>query len=271
MSPLVSIILPVYNCEKYIRKTIDSVLNQTYSNFELLVIDDGSTDATSIIVQSFIDNRIQLIQFKKNKGLIEVLNHGIKIAKGKYIARLDGDDICLPTRLEKQVNWLEKKQKTAVVATQISFINEDDETTGDWQLDIQTNTADQIRKAMLWECCIAHPSVMMRAEIIKQYQYSIRQKHTEDYDLWLQILSDGFCIEKIPEQLLQYRVHTQSVTGSFHRKKNPFFTVANTKRKFLINQIKKISFKSFELAIVGTMIHDVLMGIGKEIKKLFKI
>ena len=115
MSPLVSIILPVYNCEKYIRKTIDSVFNQTYSNFELLVIDDGSTDTTLKIVQSFIDNRIQVIQFDKNKGLIEVLNHGIKIAKGKYIARLDGDDICLPTRLEKQVNWLEKNQKTAVV------------------------------------------------------------------------------------------------------------------------------------------------------------
>lgn len=270
MSPLVSIILPVFNCEKYIRKTIDSVLNQTYSNFELLVIDDGSTDTTSIIVQSFIDNRIQLIQFEKNKGLIDVLNHGIKIAKGKYIARLDGDDICLPTRLEKQVNWLEKNQKTAVVATQIIFINEEDETIGNWHLDIQTNTANEIRKAMIWQCCIAHPSVMMRAGIIKQYQYSTRQKHTEDYDLWLQILSDGFCIEKIPEQLLQYRVHTQSVTGSFHRKKNSFFTVANTKRKFLMHQIQKTSFYSFELAIVCTIIYDVLMGIGKEIKKLFK-
>ena len=271
MSTLVSIILPVYNCEKYIRKTIDSVFNQTYSNFELLVIDDGSTDTTLKIVQSFIDNRIQVIQFEKNKGLIEVLNHGIKIAKGKYIARLDGDDICLPKRIEKQVDWLEKNQKSGVVATQIIFINEDDETIGNWQLDMQTNTAKEIRKAMLWECCIAHPSVMIRAEIIRQYQYSSLQKHTEDFDLWLQILSDGYCIEKIPEQLLQYRVHTQSVTGSFHRKKNPFFTVANTKRKFLIHQIQKKKFTSFELAIVCTMIHDMLMGIVKEIKKIFKL
>jgi glycosyltransferase involved in cell wall biosynthesis len=271
MNPLVSIILPVYNCEKYIRKTIDSVLNQSYINYELLIIDDGSSDTTLKIVDGFKDHRIQVIRFEKNKGLIEVLNYGINIAKGKYIARLDGDDICLPTRLEKQVDWLEKNQKTAVVATQIIFINEDDETMENWHLDMQTNTAKEIKKSMLWECCIAHPSVMMRSEIIKQYHYSAKQKHTEDYDLWLQILSDGYCIEKIPEQLLQYRVHTQSVTGSFHRKKNPFFTVANTKRKFLMHQIQKRSFQSFELAIFCTMIHDVLMGIGKEIKKQFKL
>ena len=122
MNPLVSIILPAYNCEKFIRKTIHSLINQTYSNFELLVINDGSTDATTSIIQSFKDTRIQLIQNEKNKGLIYTLNKGIELSKGKYIARIDADDICLPERLQKQVNWLEKNTQIAIVATQILLI-----------------------------------------------------------------------------------------------------------------------------------------------------
>lgn len=270
MNPLVSILLPAYNCEKYIRKTIDSLLNQTYTNFELLIINDGSTDSTSTIIDSYSDSRIQHIHNNGNKGLIYTLNYGIKLAKGKYIARMDADDICLPTRLEKQVDWLEKNTATVILATQIIFINEHDEPTGNWPLDMQCVTAKQIKKAMLWQSCIAHPSVMMRTEIIQQYNYSAQQKHSEDYDLWLQVLSDGHIIEKIPEQLLQYRVHTASITGSIHRKKNPFFTNYTTKRKFLLSRIKQFKFGFFELQLIGTTIFDALMGIGKAIKQLLK-
>jgi glycosyltransferase involved in cell wall biosynthesis len=270
MNPLVSILLPAYNCEKYIRKTIDSLLNQTYANFELLIINDGSTDGTSVIINAYNDTRIQHLHNDGNKGLIYTLNRGLEFAKGKYIARIDADDVCLLTRLGKQVDWLEKNPKTAIVATQIIFINELDESTGNWPLDMQSITAAQIKKAMLWQSCIAHPSVLMRSEIIKQYRYSTYQKHSEDYDLWLQILSDGNVIEKVPEQLLKYRVHTASVTASIHRKKNPFFTNYNTKRKFLLHRIQQFKFGLFELKLVFTTIHDLLMGIGKVIKQLLK-
>lgn len=270
MNPLVSIILPAYNCEKYIRKTIDSLLHQTYTHFDLLIINDGSTDTTSAIIDGYTDARIQHIRNDGNKGLIYTLNRGLELAKGKYIARIDADDICLPTRLEKQVDWLEKNPKTAIVATQIIFINELDEPTGNWPLDMQCITATKIKKAMLWQSCIAHPTVLMRSEIIKQYHYSTQQKHSEDYDLWLQVLSDGHTIEKVPEQLLQYRLHNASVTGSIHRKKNPFFTNYHTKGKFLLNRLQQLKFGLFELKLVVTTLHDLLMGIGKEIKQLLK-
>lgn len=271
MQPLVSIILPVYNSEQFIKKTIDSILSQTYTNYELLIINDGSKDSSASIINEFTDDRIKYFYFETNKGLITVLNYGLTIAKGKYIARIDADDICLNTRIEKQVNWLEKNITTAIVATQISCINEVDEPTNNWQLDLETITAKDIKNKMAWECCIAHPSVMMRSEIVKKYRYSSYQRNTEDYDLWLQILSDGYSIEKIPEQLLQYRVHNQSVTGNFHRKKNPFIINATTKRKFLIHRIKKLTLNFFELVVFFTMVHDILLGLGKEIKKLFKI
>jgi glycosyltransferase involved in cell wall biosynthesis len=270
MNPLVSILLPAYNCEKYIRATIDSLLNQSYTNFELLIINDGSSDNTLNTIHSYTDTRISLINNDGNKGLIYSLNRGLELAKGKYIARIDADDICLPTRLEKQVSWLEKNHQTAIVATQIIFINELNETIGNWPLDIQTNTATQIKKAMVGQNCIAHPTVLMRSEIIQQYRYSYQQKHSEDYDLWLQVLSDKHTIEKIPEQLLQYRVHAASVTGSFHRKKNPFFTNATTKYKFLNGRIKQSKFGLFECSLVIATIQDVFMGIGKTIKKWLK-
>ncbi len=265
-----SILLPAYNCEKFIRKTIDSLLNQTYTNFELLIINDGSTDTTSAIIDSYTDVRIQHIHNDGNQGLIYTLNRGLELAKGKYIARIDADDVCLPTRLKKQIEWLEKNPETAIVATQIIFINELNEPTGNWPLDMQSITAAQIKKAMLWQSCIAHPSVMMRSEIIKQYHYSTQQKHSEDYDLWLQILSDGNVIEKVPEQLLKYRVHTESVTGSIHRKKNPFFTNYHTKRKFLLSRLIKLKWGWFETKIGLTQAYDLFMGIGKELKKLLK-
>lgn len=270
MNPLVSIILPAYNCEKYIGKTIKSLLNQTYTQFELLIINDGSLDNSTNIINDFTDTRIVHIQNNGNQGLIFSLNKGLEIAKGKYIARIDADDICLPTRLEKQVEWLEKNKETAVVATQIHFINEQDEETGNWPLDLETTTAKQIKRVMLWQNCIAHPSVMMRSSVLKKYCYNSKQKHSEDYDLWLQLISDGHTIEKVPEQLLKYRVHNQSVTGSYHRKKNPFFTNAKTKNIFLISRLSKCSIRFFECKLFCTMMMDVLKGVGKELKNILK-
>ncbi len=270
MLPLVSILLPAYNSESYIKQTIDSILQQTYAEFELLIINDGSTDNTSNIIDSYTDKRIQYIKNNGNQGLIFTLNKGIELAKGKYIARIDADDICLPQRIEKQVAWMQQNTNTAVLATTVQFINEHNEPTGFWPLDLQTITSSAIKKNMVWQCCIAHPSVMMRSEVIKNYRYNVYQKHTEDYDLWLQLLADGFVIEKINEPLLLYRVHTQSITGSIHRKRNTFFTIAKTKKQFLLQRIKKFNWGIFETKILLSACFDVMMGIGKEIKRLFK-
>lgn len=270
MNPLVSILLPAYNCEKYLQQTIDSLLMQTCTDFELLIINDGSTDGTAGIIDFNKDPRIKHIKNDGNKGLIFSLNYGIEIAQGQFIARMDADDICQPERLQKQVQWLMEHPNTAVVGCIIQFINEQNNATGEWPLDKATTTADSIRKTMAWENCLAHPSVMMRSSSIKKYRYTTNQKHSEDYDLWLQLLADGLVIEKLPETLLLYRVHAASVTGSIHRKRNPFFTNYHTKRKFLLSRIMKLKWGFFETKVACTQAYDLMMGIAKSIKQLVK-
>lgn len=268
--PAVSIVLPVYNSEKYLREAIGSLLAQTFTDFELLIINDGSTDGSEEIIQSYSDERIIYIKNESNKGLIYTLNKGIELAKGKYIARMDADDVCLPMRLQKQFDWLEKYSTTAVVGCHVSFINDTGTVTGQWKEDLQTSNYQSIRKKMVWENCIAHPTVMMRSNVIRQYGYHQNQKNTEDYDLWLRMLADGNIIEKVPERLLLYRVHEASVTGSILRKSNPFFKKYNCKRRFLWNGIINLKWGLFETKVLFTAIHDVVMGIGKNIKAIIK-
>ena len=270
MSPLVSILLPAYNCEKYLQQAIDSLLMQTFTDYELLIINDGSTDSTTAIINSYSDQRIEHVQNDGNKGLIYCLNLGIQMANGKYIARMDADDVCQPQRLEKQVQWMEKNELTAMVACTILFIDEQNKPMGNWALDKATLTATAIKKTMPWQCCIAHPSVLMRSSVLKKYTYAANQKHTEDYDLWMQLLADGHTIEKLPETLLHYRVHAQSVTGSIHRKKNPFFTNYQSKRKFLWSRISKLNWGWFETKVACTQANDLMMGIGKHIIQVLK-
>ena len=107
IAPTISVIMPVYNCEKYIAMSIESILNQTINDFELLIIDDASTDQTLAIITSYEDTRIKIISKPVNSGYTESLNIGLKIAKGKYIARMDGDDISFTRRFEKQLSFLE--------------------------------------------------------------------------------------------------------------------------------------------------------------------
>src|SRR5690606_38292357 len=120
-NPLVSIILPVFNGEKYIKQSINSILAQTYHNFELIIINDGSTDSSQEIINSFNDNRIISIQ-QVNEGVAAACQKGLFIAKGKYIMRHDADDICLPEKLERQVKFLEAHNDIALVGTQVAFM-----------------------------------------------------------------------------------------------------------------------------------------------------
>lgn len=268
--PVVSILLPVYNSSKYLRAAMDSLLHQTFKDFELLVINDGSTDNSEEIIHSYSDSRIAYSRNEGNKGLIFTLNKGIALAKGRYIARMDADDICVEDRLQKQVNWLEKNLSTAVVGCHITFINTAGIATGEWKDDIETFTHSAIRQKMAWENCMAHPTVMMRSEIARQYRYHRNQKNTEDYDLWLRLLADGQLIEKVHEKLLLYRVHDNSITGSILRKSNPFFKQFHCKRRFLWNRITNLRWGLFETKVLFTAMHNCLMGIGKNIKAIIK-
>jgi glycosyltransferase involved in cell wall biosynthesis len=263
--PEVSVILPAFNSGKYIGRAIESVLRQTFSDFELIVVNDGSTDNTEQVVQSFSDQRIRYVKNPKNEGLIHSLNRAIDLSRGKYIARMDGDDICQPARFAKQKLFLDQNQEVAVVASTIEFINELEEKTGDWKLDKQTITPEQIKRTILKENCIAHPTVMMRSEIIKELKYQRYQENIEDYDLWLRILGRGDKIAKIDEPLLLYRIHANSITGMHLKNANPYFKHLQMKLRFL-SKSKHTSL--FSVAVFGSALADLVKGSLKGLKKL---
>lgn len=205
--------MPVYNGERYLREAIESILNQTFPDFEFLIINDGSTDHSVEIIASYNDPRIKLIHNETNIGLISTLNRGIDLANGEYIARMDCDDVSLPERLEKQVAYLDENLTCAVIATNVIFLDEQGISRGIWEDDAKTNIYEEIRSFLPKANCIAHPSIMIREETLKIYRYNPLQYASEDYDLWLRLCADGKRIEKITEPLLKYRIHPLSITS----------------------------------------------------------
>jgi glycosyltransferase involved in cell wall biosynthesis len=266
----VSVILPAYNCEKFIGQAIGSVLQQTFTDFELIIINDGSTDKTEFSIIGFDDPRIVYIKNQHNRGLIFTLNRAIDIAKGKYIARMDADDICKPQRLSKQKELLDRHDDLTMVASTIDLIDENGADAGVWELDRKTVDPEQIKKRLVHENCIAHPTVMIRAGVLKEFKYTPGQVNIEDYDLWLRLLSHGHRISKINEPLLLYRIHGSSITNLDLKNKNYFFKYFRMKRKFLAREFSAGHVNGFSLRVMAGTVGDVAMGVGKSIKNLFK-
>lgn len=202
----ISVIMPVYNCELYIKESIDSILNQTYTNFEFLIIDDASTDETISIIKSYDDTRIQLIVKPINTGLTNSLNYGLKLAKGKYIARMDGDDICMPERFEKQVAFLEANAGIVLCGTCYKVI-------GSNLVKRLPEHCEDIKLGLLRGNCIVHSSVMMRKQILDEFSivYDVSKEPAEDFDLWVRFLLFGK-LYNLQEALLNYRVHNTQVS-----------------------------------------------------------
>ncbi len=265
-APAISILLPAYNCSQYIALTIDSLLSQTFTDFELLIINDGSTDDTEKIIQSYHDPRITFLKNEGNKGLVFTLNRGIKVAKGNYIARMDADDIALPNRLQLQKLWLDEHPHTAAVSCTIGFIDSTGKAQGEWKEDKATCLYEDIKKMLPWQNCIAHPTIMIRKEIALAYLYDAMQVHCEDYDLWLRMLADGLVIEKLPQPLLLYRNHEASITGTHLKKLNPFFKQYQCKRRFLAKRVQQGKWGIFESRVLQTTLYDGIMGLGKQLK-----
>jgi glycosyltransferase involved in cell wall biosynthesis len=204
----VTILLPAYNAEKYIKTAIKSILNQTFTEFELLIINDGSTDKSVNIIETFKDKRIQLIHNPANLGLIKTLNKGIDLTKGKYIARMDADDIAMPERLEKQLLFLEKNPEYALVGTQANFIFGDK--LSNTLFSMETNS-EILPVLSLFSCPFIHPSVMIKTNILKEFYYNEGFTTAEDYELWTRILKKYPCAN-LPESLLQYRIHDNNIS-----------------------------------------------------------
>ena len=221
MSPLVTVLMPVYNGKKYLKEAIESVLNQTFRDFEFLIIDDGSADKSAEIIKSFNDARIRLERNETNLGLIKTLNKGLGLAKGKYIARMDCDDISLPKRLSIQVNFMEKHPEIGICGSWVKIMGLKQEFVNRYP-----QNHEEARAYLLFNTPFAHPSVIIRKELIDKYnlKYDEDYKHAEDYELWSRVINYAK-VSNIPKVLLRYRTHDESVS-----KKNSSAQMENSNR-----------------------------------------
>lgn len=208
-APMISVIMPVYNAKEYIAEAIDSILNQTYINFEFIIIDDCSTDNSYQILQSYAvkDNRIKLYRNEKNYKQAYTKNLAIEKAIGKYIAFMDADDISLPERFAKQIEFMEAHPAIDVCGTWIKeFKNNDIDDVVRISID-HIPSSEQLRILLLFAgCYIAHPTTLIRQKILKVNKYDINQEgNAEDYELWSRLVNLGYNFVNIPEVLLYYR------------------------------------------------------------------
>ncbi|HKM02190.1 MAG TPA: glycosyltransferase family 2 protein [Sedimentibacter sp.] len=204
----VSVIMSVYNEERFIFDAINSILTQTFHDWEMVIIDDGSKDKTVDIIKTFNDGRIRLIQNEKNQGLVHNLNMGLSLVNSKYIARMDGDDICVPTRFSKQVEYLDKHQDVCLVGSQVKTFGDRKNV---WR---PNDNSELLRTGMLLRPVLAHPSIMIRNDVLKENNlcYSNEYKSAQDYDFINRVAECGK-IGVVEEVLLNYRIHKTQVTS----------------------------------------------------------
>ncbi|TXF77559.1 glycosyltransferase family 2 protein [Chryseobacterium sp.] len=198
-TPLVSIGIPVYNAGRFIADTLKSVLDQTYTNFELIITDDGSTDDSVAIVKTFDDQRIQLISDGLNKGISFRLNQQVAQAKGKYFVRMDADDLMFPYRLERQVSFLEQHPELDAVGSSVVVLDDDNHILAFRKAKLLSNYRELFSTILF-----NHPTVTGKTEFFKKYPYSEHLTGVEDADVWLRSFPQSrFSV--ISEPLLFYR------------------------------------------------------------------
>jgi glycosyltransferase involved in cell wall biosynthesis len=207
--PRVSVVMPVRNEERYVEEAITSILRQTFSDFELIVIDDGSTDRTGEVVTAFTaaDRRIKVVR-PDGRGLVNALNTGVALARGTYIARMDADDVSLPERLALQVREMDDRPSLGVLGTRVQYIDASGRPVGAWDVPVGSQL---VHWALAFGTPIAHPTVMMRRTALPTAPYRTSDPHAEDYDLWVRI-SRQADLDNLAETLFERRVHGNSVS-----------------------------------------------------------
>ncbi|KAA5546129.1 glycosyltransferase [Roseiconus nitratireducens] len=210
--PLLSIVMAVHDGADYLPAAIDSILNQTFSQFEFLIVDDGSDSATKEILSQISDSRVQIIT-QSQQGLTRSLNTGLAKARGKYIARMDADDVAFPDRLERQFQYLEANPDVVALGTNVVYIDRDNRSLFMRRLPVNH---DEIIKCQLsdWGGFLVHPSVMMRSQSVREIGgYDDSFRYAQDYDLWFRLADTGK-LANLSSPLLYYRIHGKGLTQS---------------------------------------------------------
>ncbi|MBA2611421.1 MAG: glycosyltransferase family 2 protein [Bacteroidetes bacterium] len=207
--PVVSVVMSVFNGAKYLHEAIESILSQTYTDLEFIIINDGSTDNSEEIIKSFKDERIIYIPNKTNIGLIDSLNNGLKTARGKYIARMDADDISVNNRIELQLKEFNENPAAIVVGSDYYLLS------GSRLKHIKNRSNSDYQKAVLFfSPCFCHPTVMMK-NIFREKNifYNKEYVHAEDYKLWTELSLYGDFLS-VKEPLLKYRSHVSQISSN---------------------------------------------------------
>ncbi len=204
---MISVLLPVYNGEKYLREAIDSVLNQTFREFELIILNDGSTDNTEIIIKSYTDERIRYYKLE-HQGLPTILNFGLREAKYNVIARMDADDICDLSRLEKQLKFLQNNPSIDLVGANVILFQE--QTNQKAKINLPEYN-EHIKEQLPRKCCIAHPTIMFRKQIVTSIGgYNVKSL-VEDWELYLRLI-DKISFYNLQDYLLFLRKHNNNLS-----------------------------------------------------------
>lgn len=211
--PIVSVVMPVYNAERFVAQAVESILGQTFSDFEFIIIDDGSTDYTPTIIAKYKDPRIKVIRKERNEGIVSALNLGIALARGDYIARMDADDISLPHRLEVQMKLIEKDPSIILLGGWCKEIDENGKI-------IKTHRYPESHEKLVNNLINIkkfppHPSMIFRKDLVLKVKgYRERFRHAEDADLWLRLVDHGK-FACVPEVVLLLRKHKMNVSYQF--------------------------------------------------------
>jgi len=224
MTPLVSVLIPVFNAEKYIRESVESILGQTYSNIEILVVNDGSSDGSYSILKEIKDERIILLN-QENQGVAVALNRALNQAKGKYISRQDADDISFPNRIEKEVVFMEENKQVGLVGAWATVIDSQGKSKGQLKHSVSNR---KLQYDILWDSPFVSSTTMFRKDCLeKTGMFYEGNDLFEDYSMWSSI-SRNYELANIPEILIKYRELSTGLS----------FTTANSKTR-LINQRRK--------------------------------
>ncbi|HET6244690.1 MAG: glycosyltransferase [Bacteroidetes bacterium] len=203
----ITVLMPVYNAADYLVDAIDSILNQTFINFEFIIINDGSEDASEEIILSYNDERIKYSKNQKNKGIVATLNKGIDLAIGKYIVRMDADDIAISDRIQVQKELMDAFPRVGVSSGYIKLFGNDNSI---WKVPLSN---DEIKATLLFDSPICHPASIIRTSVLREHclHYKTTFPHMEDIDLWYRMkdLTEFANIDKI---LLYYRYENQNIT-----------------------------------------------------------
>ncbi|AOR24750.1 glycosyltransferase family 2 protein [Clostridium taeniosporum] len=255
LNPKISVIMSVYNNEKYLSQSIESILNQTYKNFEFIITNDFSKDNSLKIIKKYseLDNRIIIVNNKKNIGLTKSLNNMINICKGEYIARMDSDDIALHNRFEEQINILNKDNTIDIIFSDTILIDENNnKLCSSWR----PKTVEKILKYLKLNNFIPHPTVIVKGSLLKEYRYNEEYWTGQDKELWIRLNKDNKKFYYLNKSLLLYRINPNSVRNKIQ---NQYYNLAtqyinNNNKLGALRYIKNLKFKEKLIILIKLIV-----------------